>query len=750
MEKLLQPLKNLELRGLSGGDGSMGDGDSERNPLSPDQSNRVSSLRDNDSSTALLEGENYSLPDCSLLFPSLPTPPTLPVPQVSPEVSEHLISLYFAYQHPLLSMIHRTTFLQNLQAGKQCSLLLYTMYAFASRFSSHPEVAASPPYTAGEQYISHAKLLLESSTYSTPSLSTVQGLVLISLHEYGCNRYPTAWMYSGLAVRMGQHLNLYCADKDDGRPSKLDWIEIETRRRVWFGCCLMDRLISTKTSWPMAIHDEDCQVKFPSDDYNWENNINPILESSEATYSFHSQVSRGGMVTVPDHMSQFAKILSLMAQVNQFSNRPSGGRSRPSADQEQLVRLDSSLLEWTFALPPHLTYSPKMMSNPTPETQMTFAAIVMIHSLYQAIVIILHRSNLGRYLHQLEPIHDQHLSPLRCIAATEAIVQMVKELGAHSFLHYIPFYPYVLYEAGTILVNRCFSNDSAVATSARSDLQLIYLTLKSFEPFWGIAQTYCTSLKGLYALRISRDSNPDNSNANPASSMPNTEVLTWLVPLKSSLHEWYPYLEKLAANMDDDFLSKPPEIPTPATQQSATQDLPSEGTFPNFSSEQTASKTPNGMGGATMSQDQPTMAFSQTPNMMNPPQMVPQTASFDPSLLGLGGQNFDQSSMDAIMQMGLGSGMFADQMNMGSQHGQSVTQGYNMMGNTDLFNSLTQDPFFDVNNMLNNNMSSMHHNNQQMNMHQHTSPHQHPHHPHHQQHQQQQQQQQHPGSSSYQ
>ncbi|KAI9297949.1 hypothetical protein K502DRAFT_283636, partial [Neoconidiobolus thromboides FSU 785] len=495
MEKLLQPLKNIELKNFQ-------------------------SISSSNHSTPHLTADGDSISsDSSLLFPSIPSPPTPPVPVVSPEVSEHLISLFFSYQHPVLSIIHRTTFINSLQEGKQCSLLLYTIYALASRFSNHPEVKRDPCHSAGEEYIAHAKILLESTSYSTPFLSTVQALVLMSLHEFGCDRYPTSWMYSGLAVRMGQHLNLYCTDKKDAS-SKLDWIEAETRRRTWFGCCLMDRIISTKTSWPMAIHDEDCQVRFPSDDYNWENSLAPIAEINNDIFPLQSNSNN---TSIPDHMFHFGQLVSLMGQINQYSNR-STTNGKGDNSEEELKRLDQILNEWHVNLPPHLKYNKDFLCSKSPESQMNSSAIILLHSLFHAITIVLHRSNVGRYLNLMESINDSHISFIRCVQSSNFIATMALDIAPHRFYHYIPFYPYALYTAGTIHANKSFSIDAQQAESSRQALELIYKSLRELETYWGICKTYCTSLRGLYALRSSRDNiSSTNNNENPLSCT----VMSW-------------------------------------------------------------------------------------------------------------------------------------------------------------------------------------------------------------------------------
>ncbi|KAJ9063074.1 hypothetical protein DSO57_1004006 [Entomophthora muscae] len=569
MEKLLQPLKNIELRSFPTPTSGMAENQfsdeyalsRNRGSLSSDglcimpQSNARSGESPN-----FGDIEQYLLNESSLVFPSIPSPPTPPIPVISPEVSEHLISLYFTYQHPLLPIIHRATFLNSFNDNKQCALLLFTIYALASRFSSHPEVCKDPCYSSGEEYITHAKILLESSSYSTPSLPTVQALVLMSLHEFGCNRYPTAWMYSGLAVRMGQHLNLYSIDKKDNK-TRFSWVEMETRRRTWFGCCLMDRFISTKTSWPMAIHDEDCNVHLPGDDFKWENS--PAATEDGNNPLFHQESS---LFSVPEHMYYFGSLVGLMGQVNHYTNRSTQAKES-SGFKVDSETLDEMLQTWLNSLPAHLRYSPELFDSQTPEAQMASGAVALLHCLFHTIVIVLHRSNIGRFLNDMTPVDDNHMSAVRCVHSASFITTLSQDVSTHRFIQFVPFYSFALYEAGSIHANRAFCLDPHQAAQSRNELEFIYRTLLSLETYWGICKTYCTSLRGLYALRSSRETISSNSQEGLAST-----VMSWLVPLKSSFHEWYPYLEKLSKGLDHDFCQiKPSSCVSPHNEVPSNQ-----------------------------------------------------------------------------------------------------------------------------------------------------------------------------------
>ena len=67
--------------------------------------------------------------------------------------------------------------------------MLYISPHDFARFSERPDVREDPPWHSGEKYASKARELL-LNTIDTPSLSNVQALVVLTLHEYGCARGP--------------------------------------------------------------------------------------------------------------------------------------------------------------------------------------------------------------------------------------------------------------------------------------------------------------------------------------------------------------------------------------------------------------------------------------------------------------------------------------------------------------------------------------------------------------------------------
>ena len=122
------------------------------------------------------------------------------------------------------------------------------MFSVAARYSSS---GAPPPepgqmWTAGDSYMEDAKAILDS-TYAQSRPSTCQALLLLGYREVGIGAMAQAWLYIGMAVRMAQDLGLHRnADKwtNVGR-TLFTPTELQERRRIWYGCVVMDKYIST-------------------------------------------------------------------------------------------------------------------------------------------------------------------------------------------------------------------------------------------------------------------------------------------------------------------------------------------------------------------------------------------------------------------------------------------------------------------------------------------------------------------------
>lgn len=65
--------------------------------------------------------------------------------------------------------------------------------------------------------------------------------------EIGIGAMAQAWLYVGMAVRMAQDLGIHkSADRWQHVGNSLfTHVELQERRRIWYGCVIMDKYVST-------------------------------------------------------------------------------------------------------------------------------------------------------------------------------------------------------------------------------------------------------------------------------------------------------------------------------------------------------------------------------------------------------------------------------------------------------------------------------------------------------------------------
>lgn len=158
------------------------------------------------------------------------------------EFLNHLMELYFCWQHPFYVLFSKECFLHDMARGrsKYCSqLLMNALLACACSFSDRPAARTNPdhPITAGDHFFNEARRLLIEDERST--LTTVQALGLMCIRESGCGRDSAGYQYAGRCIRMAVELGLHlCFTGAAG--SSLTPTEIEVRKITFWGCFTLD------------------------------------------------------------------------------------------------------------------------------------------------------------------------------------------------------------------------------------------------------------------------------------------------------------------------------------------------------------------------------------------------------------------------------------------------------------------------------------------------------------------------------
>lgn len=374
-------------------------------------------------------------------------------------LADRLVASYFKHRHPLNPYIHEGTFRQRYArlwlskdvGGEEAApnnlawlAVVNMVFAFGSE-----HVQVRPPYNgspAGSasakpdraRFFKRAKVLAFSSILQA-RIELVQALLLMSHYLHGSLELNHCWTVIGLAIRTAQELGLYLAPANFTE----DIIEQEIRKRVWWGCFVIDRLVSIKVGRPPTIHDMPAiRVGLPlavDDEF--------LDEASNYTQPSH----------VPSKIEFFNHIVTqcrLLAKVldTLYDNTPSssgsmgGSSSSSSASRETRVRikvdlpellamsiqLDGELVVWQSLLPPHLR-----ADSDVPEWHFERQRSVLLMR-FLHIRLLIHRQTL--LYHILRRISDPfqldlaHLCIRRCVMAAYDAITQVHLLQQHNLL----------------------------------------------------------------------------------------------------------------------------------------------------------------------------------------------------------------------------------------------------------------------------------------------------------------------------
>jgi hypothetical protein len=171
-----------------------------------------------------------------------------------------LLEYYWTFVHPQFPILHREWFTAHYANSHRTTtkalgtpvplFLLLVMLALAARYRDPiDDYVEGTHWPAGDEFLYHAKALIALDDFGGSHLSSVQGLLLLAYCQIGTGAMANSWSMVGQAIRMGQDLGLF---RDADRwfmPTmfKFSREEIQSRKRAWWGCIVMDKYVSACT-----------------------------------------------------------------------------------------------------------------------------------------------------------------------------------------------------------------------------------------------------------------------------------------------------------------------------------------------------------------------------------------------------------------------------------------------------------------------------------------------------------------------
>jgi hypothetical protein len=287
-----------------------------------------------------------------------------------------LVDLYFKYVNTWCPILHRRSTLDSLfgptTLDEADRILLHAIVATTLRFSTDPRLTEDRRRHYHD--ISKQKVLLYGLENS--SVKALQALVILALDLVGSSNGPPGWNLLALITRSVVQLGLAVETTSFSvspnypsiytlramvLPDATNFIEEESRRRLFWMVYLLDRYATIATAFEFALDEKEIDRTLPCRDDLWNKN------QSVQTRWFRTSERTEYDIDKPENLGTFSyyiEILGILSRIHKFLKKPVdisalSGESysflrRNSVPMGDLSGLLSNAWEFgNISLPPH-------------------------------------------------------------------------------------------------------------------------------------------------------------------------------------------------------------------------------------------------------------------------------------------------------------------------------------------------------------------------------------------------------------
>ena len=181
------------------------------------------------------------------------------------EEMEELMRTYFQHTGLLFPFIHEPSFMETYSEFKATGFskvrrswlgLLFVMLAMASVVDPGNTEAAPARFEKSRLLNERGAHLCRFASVRGSSLEIVQYLLLASQYLQSTQKSSQTWMLHGLAVKGAFAIGLH----SNQASQKYSALENEIRNRTWYGCVLLDRVLSMTFGRPPLIPEDYIRV----------------------------------------------------------------------------------------------------------------------------------------------------------------------------------------------------------------------------------------------------------------------------------------------------------------------------------------------------------------------------------------------------------------------------------------------------------------------------------------------------------
>lgn len=437
-----------------------------------------------------------------------------------------LADLYFKNINTWCPILHRKTTLDSLFGPSTLQeadrILLHAIVATTMRYST--DVRLTEERRINYHKISKDKVLLYGMENS--SVKSLQALVILALDLCGSSNGPPGWNIMALITRSVVQLGLAVESTSSMvspsftsiytlramvLPEPKDFIEEESRRRLFWMIYLLDRYATIATAFEFALDDREIDRSLPCRDDLWMAN-RKVETKWFRTHSFPEAAPHNDLVAT-EHLGAFSfyiEVLGILSKIHKFLKQPVDIGVAEDVERWQLryKELDNMLTSWKYGLPGEFSNMAKIFQ---PGSRSLSCTWVMLHATYHTAVIRLHSS--AAYPTTRSPIFaPSYSASQRCLGAVENIAALAEFASTNGYIPKLgpPFAFTVWVSARLLLVH-----GSTVEHSLSPQIAFFVDTLRALGAFWPVAQRYCDLLQRV--LDEHRDSEQKGDGITPSS-----------------------------------------------------------------------------------------------------------------------------------------------------------------------------------------------------------------------------------------
>ncbi|OAA63410.1 Transcription factor [Niveomyces insectorum RCEF 264] len=378
-------------------------------------------------------------------------------------VADGLVDAFFAHVHRLYPFVHEPSFRRDYErmwalqprtiAEQQQHPLWFGLLnlVFAHGYEFCDAAPVTEPVVLSSQFLQRARRIVFAHLFTAGSFELVQALLLLCHYLQSTLELNECWALVGLmihtAVGLGLHFNPPAADG-------LTAVDREIRKRVWWGCYIIDRTLSMKFGRPPSMQGRSTfDIDMPVE-----------VDDQYISRDFVVPRQPEGRPSLIAFFTQTIKLADIVENVLLDLYQPrrtvdAGDKTAPQGTMHsqitgRAVLLDGSLLAWWEAVPAHLKDESLFFDGPEFRLQRN-----VLHIRFLNLRLIIHRQAFLVFSKQdiNDPLQQAVAvaSSRACISAARTTIRLIHSQYRHRLLNSLWYnLHYVFTSMGVLLALR--------------------------------------------------------------------------------------------------------------------------------------------------------------------------------------------------------------------------------------------------------------------------------------------------------